>query len=62
MPEETAVVKKKWFHSWTIWTAGLSFVAVILADQFGIVLSPETQAGVMSVLMIVLRIKTDKPI
>ncbi len=51
---------KRWIYSKTLWGNVIAIVALILEAQFGEVLTPETQIGILGALNIILRLITKK--
>ena len=53
---------KKWYTSKTIWVNVVAAISLFASSQFGYTLSTETQAGIIAVLNIILRIITKSPL
>mgnify|MGYP001576208043 CR=1 FL=1 len=55
-------MKKKWYTSKTIWVNVIAAVSLFVTNQFGYSISTETQAGIIAVINIVLRVITKEAI
>lgn len=53
---------KKWYTSRTIYAAGIAFVAAILQQAFGWVITPGLETAIFAVILIVLRAVTKQPV
>ena len=53
---------KKWFTSKTVWAALMSFVAVIVLEATGYEIEATMQAGVLSAIMVIMRLITKSPV
>ena len=51
-------MSKKWYTSKTIWANVIAAVSLFVSSQFGYNMSTESQAGIIAVLNIFLRIIT----
>jgi len=50
---------KRWFHSWTLWAMGLTFIGSIISGITGEDwLDGEMQLTILSIVGIILRLKT----
>lgn len=58
----TTTTGKKFYKSKTFWVNVLALVSIVVQSQTGFVISPELQAGILSVLNGVLRFTTTEPI
>jgi hypothetical protein len=51
---------KPWYKSRTFWTNVVSLVAIVLSTEFGITITAEEVAAIMSVINIILRALTSE--
>lgn len=54
--------KKVWWHSKQLWTCFLSFIAILIQERFGYIVSPQLQAYGLLVIFAILRKVTKQPI
>ncbi|HAW57821.1 MAG TPA: hypothetical protein DCX03_02200 [Bacteroidales bacterium] len=54
--------KKPWYKSLTLWTNIVILIAFILKDQIGFELSTEETAAIITVINLILRVKTNQSI
>ena len=51
---------KNWWASKTLWVSAIALVATVLQAKYGMVISPEYQGIILSVIMAILRLTTNK--
>lgn len=53
---------KNWYESKTFWTNIIALVAIIIQAHTGFVISPAEQAGILTVINMILRAVTSEPV
>ena len=53
---------KNWYESKTLWANIIALVAIIIQTQTGFVISPAEQAGILTVINMILRAVTSEPV
>ena len=53
---------KTWYLSKTLWLNVLAAIALLLQTRYGFILDPEAQAGLLTVINIILRLVTKAPL
>lgn len=53
---------KPWYLSKTLWVNILAVVVLLLQVQFGFVVEPEEQVGILAVINLILRVFTDQSV
>lgn len=51
---------KKWYRSKTLWVNLIAVAALIAQAQFGFVIAPEEQIGILALINLILRAVTDE--
>ena len=57
-----SVDKKAWWSSKTLWLNLVAGLALVAQSQFGFVIDPEAQAGILAVVNLALRLVTKEPV
>jgi len=53
---------KAWYESKTLWVNLIGVVAIVVQSTWGYVIGPEVQVALLSLINIILRLVTHKPI
>lgn len=53
---------KSWYESKTLWANIIALVAIIIQAHTGFVISPAEQAGILTVINMILRAVTNEPV
>jgi hypothetical protein len=53
---------KSWYLSKTLWLNAIAVLAMLLQTKFGFVIDPESQAGILAVVNLILRVITHQPL